>query len=42
MNPYELDKLISELTMLGYSKQEINDYINELESEEQNEWKSMN
>ena len=34
MNQYDLDKLISELKLQGYSKQEINDYINELESEE--------
>ena len=31
---YELDKLISDLTMRGYNKDEINEYINELESEE--------
>ena len=33
-NPYELDKLISDLTIIGYNKDEINEYINELESEE--------
>ena len=36
MNQYDLDKLISDLELQGYSKQEINDYINELESEELN------
>ena len=33
-NPYELDMLIADMRMQGYSEQEIKDYLYSLESED--------
>ena len=35
-NPYELDMLIADMRMKGYSEEEIKDYLYSLESEDKN------
>ena len=36
MNQYELDIIISDMTLKGYTEEEINEYLVALESEVQN------